>query len=71
MPNNSFAVGNSNGPFQSLKQALKRADVIASKDACVRYVVYESGEYHIADEIDLDTFFMGLSDEQIVYCTAD
>jgi hypothetical protein len=71
MPNDSFAKGDSNGPFGSLKSALRHAEEIASKGYGVRYVVFESGEYHIADEIDLDTFFMGLRDQQIVYCTAD
>ena len=33
------------------------------------YVVYEAGYYHVATEEDLDTFFAGISDNDIVYCT--
>jgi hypothetical protein len=41
--------------FSAVSRAIKRAQ--ASGD--VRYVVFESGEYSICVEDDLDTFFLG------------
>jgi|KBSMisStaDraftv2_1062788.scaffolds.fasta_scaffold06274_7 hypothetical protein len=57
--------------FDSLKKALDRAEHVAQRECEIRYVVYESGEYHVCDDVDLDTWFAGLRDEQIIYCTAD
>jgi hypothetical protein len=54
----------------TLAQAIQHAEKRARETDEVRYVVYESGEYHIATEEDLDTFFMGISDRNILYCTS-
>jgi hypothetical protein len=59
------------GPFNTLKEAADRAGKIASSGYGLRYVVYEAGEYHVADDVDLDTFFVGVRDQDIRYCTAD
>lgn len=37
----------------------------------MRFVVFESGEYHVATDGDLDTWFAGIADRNILYCTAD
>ena len=35
------------------------------------FVIYEANEFYVATEEDLSTFFVGLSDNQIRYCTAE
>lgn len=57
--------------YKGLQQAIARAEHIANQGHGIRYVVYESGEYTVCDDTDLDTWFVGLSDNQIKYCTAD
>lgn len=37
----------------------------------MRFVVVEAGEYHVATEFDLETWFAGISDQNILFCTAD
>lgn len=54
----------------SYAQAVARAEKLA-KDGAMRFVVLESGEYQIANETDLDTWFAGIADRNILYCTAD
>jgi hypothetical protein len=49
---------------------MARANNLA-KDGTMRFVVFEAGEYHVATEFDLDTWFVGISDRNILYCTAD
>jgi hypothetical protein len=57
--------------FHTLDKAIKHAERVAGDGYGIRYVVYESGEYSVCDDADLDTWFAGLSDNQIRYCTAD
>lgn len=54
----------------SYAQAVTCADKLA-KGGAMRFVVFESGEYHIANETELDTWFAGIADRNILYCTAD
>jgi len=54
----------------SYAQAVARAEKLA-KDGAMRFVVFESGEYHIATDVDLETWFAGIADRNILYCTAD
>jgi len=51
-------------------QAIARADRRAKETGEVQYVVWEDG-YQVADDVDLDTFFAGISPQHIIYCTAD
>ena len=55
----------------TLAQAIQRANKAARTTGEVRFVVRESGEYHVASEFDLDTFFAGIRDDSILYCSAD
>lgn len=57
--------------FSTLDKAVKQAVKSAKNSGEERFVVFESGEFHIASAVDLDTFFMGLSDNQIKFSTAD
>lgn len=37
------------------------------------YVIFEdehTGRYHAVNDFDLDTFYVGTSDQQILFCTA-
>jgi hypothetical protein len=51
----------------TLAQAIKQADKSARSSGEVRFVVRESGEYHVASEFDLDTFFAGIRDDSILF----
>ena len=53
------------------QQAIAKADRIAKKTGEHRYVVLESGEYETASEFDLDTYFLGINEANIVYSTVD
>jgi hypothetical protein len=55
----------------NLNEAISWADRAARINGEIRFVVRESGEYHVASESDLDTWFAGISDNNILYCTAD
>jgi len=57
-------------PFSSFNQAQSIADKYARATKQIMYVVYEANEFLVATEEDLSTFFVGLSDNQIRYCTA-
>jgi hypothetical protein len=52
-------------------QAVAAAKKQAKVKEEVRFVVYEAGEYHTASEFDLETWFAGIRDENILYCTGD
>jgi hypothetical protein len=55
----------------TLSKAITWAEKSARLSGEVRFVVRESGEFHVASEMDLDTWFAGLRDDSILYCTAD
>jgi hypothetical protein len=57
--------------FSSFNQAQAIADKYARATERTMYVVYEAHEFYVATEEDLSTFFAGLSDNQVRYCTAD
>jgi hypothetical protein len=59
------------GGFSSLALARHRAVQVARAREETRYVVWESGEYFVASDEDLDTFFVGIRDRDILFCTAD
>lgn len=61
-------------------QAIKNARERANRDGCdsCQYVVrdpcshyYPPNNYDVADAYDLSTFYAGLSDDHIVFCTID
>ena len=53
------------------KQAQDKALRLAKKRNEPYFVVYESSEYEVASEYDLDTWFAGISDRNILFCTGD
>jgi hypothetical protein len=57
--------------FNSFNQAQAIADKYARATERTMYVVYEAHEFYVATEEDLSTFFAGLLDNQVRYCTAD
>ncbi len=57
--------------FSSFNQAQAIADSYAGATKRTMYVVYEAHEFYVATEEDLSTFFIGLSENQIRYCTAE
>jgi hypothetical protein len=57
--------------FSSFNQAQAIADKCAGITKRTMYVVYEAHEFYVATEEDLSTFFIGLSENQIRYCTAE
>jgi hypothetical protein len=59
------------GGFDSFVAAKSRASQVARTKQEARYVVVESGHYFVATDEDLDTFFMGIPDRSILYCTAE
>jgi hypothetical protein len=59
------------GAFNSLSAARTRAVQVAHVRQETRYVVRESGEYFVVTDEDLDTFFMGIADGNILFCTAE
>jgi hypothetical protein len=52
-------------------QAIAAAKRQAARTGEVRFVVYEAGEYHTASEFDLDTWFAGIRDENILFVTGE
>jgi hypothetical protein len=52
-------------------EAVTKAKQLAKKNEEVYFVVYESCDYHVANDFDLDTWFAGISDNNIRFCTAD
>jgi len=52
-------------------QAQEKAIRLARKHDRDYFVVIEAGEYQVADDLDLDTFFCGISQNHILYCTGD
>lgn len=57
--------------YPSSELAIKAARRLAGKTGEAQWVVWECGAYHVANEFDLDTWFAGISDRNILYCTAD
>jgi hypothetical protein len=57
--------------FRSFNQAQAIADMYAGATKRTMYVVYQAHEFYVATEEDLSTFFIGLSENQIRYCTAE
>ena len=57
--------------FSPFNQAQAIADKYARATQRTMYAVYEANEFYVATEEDLSTFFIGLSENQIRYCTAE
>jgi hypothetical protein len=57
--------------FSSFNQAQAIADKYARATKRTMYVIYIAHKFHIATEEDLSTVFIGLSENQIRYCTAE
>jgi hypothetical protein len=55
----------------TLIQAIERADKLTKQDGITRFVVCEAGEIGIGTEVDLDTWWAGIRDENILYATGD
>lgn len=58
-------------PFNSFNQARAIADKYARATDRTMFVIYEANEFYVATEEDLSTLFVGLSDNQIRYSTAE
>jgi len=59
-------------PFRDQKTAEKQARSCAKmpgNNGEPLFVVYESGYYHVCTNNDIDRFFNGIQDNDIVYCT--
>ena len=54
----------------AIQKAIKESRGYGNQGAPL-FVVYESGEYHIATDYDLDTWFAGIRQSDIVFCTDD
>ena len=56
-------------------EAKERAIAIARKTGKMRFVLWVGddvgGPYTVASDGDLDTFYSGISDDHILFCTAD
>ena len=57
--------------FSSFNQAQAIADKYAPATKRIMYAVYEVLEFYFATEEDLSTLFVWLSDNQILYSTAE
>ena len=55
----------------TFKQAIDQARRKAKQHARDYFVVRESDEYHVTDDLGLDTFFIGISEHNILFCTGD
>jgi len=56
------------------QQAIKNATRLyrlTGEDYFVVYEPDENGPYHVASDSDLDTWFQGISDNNVVFATAD
>jgi len=54
----------------AIKQAYSRSKGYGNHGEPI-FVVYESGYYYVCTDDDIDTFFNGIQDKDIVYCTDD
>jgi hypothetical protein len=45
--------------FSTLAQSARYAMQLAEKNAEDYYIVFENGEYHVASDYDLETYFCG------------
>lgn len=52
-------------------QFVAKADRLAKKNERDYFVVIEAGEYDVTDDEGLDTFYCGISQDHILYCSAD
>lgn len=64
--------------MKTQKQAVKKAAELARKTGKPHYVVFSQadaeqfgGPYQVATEHDLDTFYAGISERNILYCTSN
>jgi len=59
----------------TFNEAKERAVSLACKTGKMRFVIWigddEGGPYTVATDEDLDTFYLGISDDHILLCTAD
>lgn len=59
----------------TFNEATERAVSLARKTGKVRFVLWVGddvgGPYTVATDEDLDTFYIGISDDHILLCTAD
>jgi hypothetical protein len=47
--------------FSTLSQSARYAMQLSEKNAEDYYVIFEDGEYHVASDYDLETYFLGSS----------
>lgn len=57
------------GALQDFEQARIKADRQSRKTDETRYVIREGDAFYVASTEDLDTFFYGTCDENILYAT--
>lgn len=53
----------------TLSAAIAKANRLAKKNDREYFVVREAGEIDVCSEFDLDTFYCGISDHNILYST--
>ena len=51
--------------------AVRKADRAAKLTGRDYFVVVEAGEYDACDDLTLDTFYCGIGQDHILYCTGD
>ena len=57
--------------LEQVKMAAKRKATDTGQTYFVVYELDHTGAYHACNEFDLDTWYNGISDRNILYCTAD
>jgi non-canonical (house-cleaning) NTP pyrophosphatase len=53
------------------EQAIERAHRLAKKNRETYFVVLEAGEIDVCSESDLDWYYQGISDQNVLHCTED
>ena len=53
------------------RQAIDKARRKAKENARDYFVIQEDGEFHVTNDFDLDTFYLGISEDNILFCTGD
>jgi len=52
-------------------EAIEKAHKLAKMHDQDYFVVIEAHEYDVTDDFGLETFYAGISQDHILYCTAD
>lgn len=55
----------------TLAGAVAKAKSLAKKNSREYFVVFEAGQYDAVDAFDLDTWYAGIPDHAIKFCTSN